>query len=847
MLQLKKIKKSYKTGDFVQHALKGIDVEFRENEFVAILGPSGSGKTTMLNIIGGLDRYDYGDLIINGKSTKEFKDKDWDAYRNNCIGFIFQSYNLIGHISVLQNVEMSMTLSGVSAKKRRRKALEVLNKVGLKEHAHKRPNQLSGGQMQRVAIARALVNDPEIIMADEPTGALDSQTSIQILELIKEIAEDKLVIMVTHNPELAENYASRIIKFKDGNLIDDSNPITKKDKINKELNLKHTQMSYKTALSLSFTNLMTKKGRTVLTSLAGSIGIIGIALILSLSHGMQSYIDRVQEETLSSYPLTIAEASVDMTDMMASMKPSEGTENQKENKIYSNNIMNKMMNMVTAKVTTNNLKEFKSQIEKDKKLKEYTNAISYSYDLNLNIYRNVNGENIKVNPTQVMDNLGMGLNQMQQQMMTTDVFQELFNNDELNKQMYDVVKGRWPENYDEVVLLIDKNNQVSDFTLYSLGILDQDELELIMKKIMAGEVIEESKKHEFDYEDFLNLEFKVLQNSDYYDKVNNLWINKEHDKKYINEKLNNALKLKVVGIIRPNEEAVSQASSGMIYYSKDLTEYIINKNNESQIVKEQKENPEINVLTKMSFNDNNKFDPSNMSPEQLAYIQSLPPTELAQLMQNYQEQAGSTYEQVLKQIGGIDINSPSMINIYPKDFDSKEEVINYIADYNKTQEKNGKEENIIDYQDLVGMLMSSVSTIINVISYALMAFVSISLVVSSIMIGIITYISVLERTKEIGILRAIGASKKDITRIFNAETVIEGFIAGTLGILITLLLNIPINIIVKNITDISNLSKLPFMGAIILIILSTILTIVGGFIPAIYASKKDPVEALRTE
>ena len=847
MLQLKKIKKSYKTGDFVQHALKGIDVEFRENEFVAILGPSGSGKTTMLNIIGGLDRYDYGDLIINGKSTKEFKDKDWDAYRNNCIGFIFQSYNLIGHISVLQNVEMSMTLSGVSAKKRRRKALEVLNKVGLKEHAHKRPNQLSGGQMQRVAIARALVNDPEIIMADEPTGALDSQTSIQILELIREIAEDKLVIMVTHNPELAENYASRIIKFKDGNLIDDSNPITKKDKINKELNLKHTQMSYKTALSLSFTNLMTKKGRTVLTSLAGSIGIIGIALILSLSHGMQSYIDRVQEETLSSYPLTIAEASVDMTDMMASMKPSEGTENQKENKIYSNNIMNKMMNMVTAKVTTNNLKEFKSQIEKDKKLKEYTNAISYSYDLNLNIYRNVNGENIKVNPTQVMDNLGMGLNQMQQQMMTTDVFQELFNNDELNKQMYDVVKGRWPENYDEVVLLIDKNNQVSDFTLYSLGILDQDELELIMKKIMAGEVIEESKKHEFDYEDFLNLEFKVLQNSDYYDKVNNLWINKEHDKKYINEKLNNALKLKVVGIIRPNEEAVSQASSGMIYYSKDLTEYIINKNNESQIVKEQKENPEINVLTKMSFNDNNKFDPSNMSPEQLAYIQSLPPTELAQLMQNYQEQAGSTYEQVLKQIGGIDINSPSMINIYPKDFDSKEEVINYIADYNKTQEKNGKEENIIDYQDLVGMLMSSVSTIINVISYALMAFVSISLVVSSIMIGIITYISVLERTKEIGILRAIGASKKDITRIFNAETVIEGFIAGTLGILITLLLNIPINIIVKNITDISNLSKLPFMGAIILIILSTILTIVGGFIPAIYASKKDPVEALRTE
>jgi putative ABC transport system permease protein len=740
-----------------------------------------------------------------------------------------------------------MTLSGVSAKKRRRKALEVLNKVGLKEHAHKRPNQLSGGQMQRVAIARALVNDPEIIMADEPTGALDSQTSIQILELIKEIAEDKLVIMVTHNPELAENYASRIIKFKDGNLIDDSNPITKKDKINKELNLKHTQMSYKTALSLSFTNLMTKKGRTILTSLAGSIGIIGIALILSLSHGMQSYIDRVQEETLSSYPLTIAEASVDMTDMMASMKPSDDIENQKENKIYSNNIMNKMMNMVTAKVTTNNLKDFKKQIEKDGKLDKFTNAISYSYDLNLNIYRNVNGENIKVNPSKVMENMGMGLNQMQQKMMTTDVFQELFNNDELNKQMYDVVKGRWPENYDEVVLLIDKNNQVSDFTLYSLGLLDQEELKLIMKKIMAGEVIEESKKHEFSYDDFLNLEFKVLQNSDYYDKVNNLWINKENDEKYINEKLNNALKLKVVGIIRPNEEAVSQASSGMIYYTKDLTEYIINKNNESEIVKEQKANPDINVLTKLSFSDNSKFDTENMSKEQLAYIQSLSPTELAELMKSYQDQAGATYDQILTKIGGINLDEPSMMNIYPKDFESKEEIINYIDAYNDKQEKNKKEENIIEYQDLVGMLMSSVSTIINVISYALMAFVSISLVVSSIMIGIITYISVLERTKEIGILRAIGASKKDITRIFNAETVIEGFIAGTLGILITLILNIPINIIVKDITNISNLSKLPLMGGIILILLSTLLTIIGGFIPAIYASKKDPVEALRTE
>ena len=477
-------------------------------------------------------------------------------------------------------------------------------------------------------------------------------------------------------------------------------------------------------------------------------------------------------------------------------------------------------------------------------IEKYTNAISYSYDLNLNIYREIDGEILKVNPSTVMDNLGMGMNAIQTKIMNTNVFQELFSNQEINEQMYDVVKGRWPKNYDEIVISVDKNNQIADYVLYSLGMLDQEELSSVMNKMLAGQEIEEREVSEFSYDDFLNLELKVLQNSDYYQKSNNLWLNKENDSEYIKSKLNNALTLKVVGIIKPDEEAAATGASGLIYYTNDLTKYIINKNNESEIVKEQKSNPEINILTNLEFSDNTSFDVSQMTPEQLAYFQSLSTQELAEFMQNYQSQAGMTYDQVLQQIGGIDLENPSMINIYPKDFDSKESIIDYIGEYNDKQEN---EEDVIEYQDIVGALMSSVSTIIDIISYALMAFVSISLIVSSIMIGIITYISVLERTKEIGILRAIGASKKDITRIFNAETVIEGFIAGVFGVLVTLILNIPINIIIKDITGISNLSVLPIVGAIFLIILSTILTIVGGFIPAIFASKKDPVEALRTE
>ena len=847
MLKINGIKKSYQTGNFIQHALKGIDLEFRQSEFVAILGPSGSGKTTMLNIIGGLDRYDDGDLIINGKSTKKFKEKEWDAYRNNCIGFIFQSYNLIGHISVLQNVEMSMTLSGISKKKRKKKALNVLKKVGLEEHSHKLPNQLSGGQMQRVAIARALVNDPEIIMADEPTGALDTETSIQIMDLIKEIACEKLVIMVTHNPELASEYANRIVTFKDGNLISDSNPINENDNSTKELNLKQTKMSFSTALSLSFTNLMTKKGRTTLTALAGSIGIIGIALILSLSHGMQSYIDKVQEETLSGYPLMLQEQSIDMQAMMLNMQ-GEKTEGKKESgKIYSNNVMNKMMNTMTSKVKANNLESFKNYIDKNKELKSVTNAITYSYDLDLQLYKNDLEKIVKVNPSNILNEMGMGPNQMQAEFMSTNIFSQLFDNQKLNEQMYDVVSGRWPKKYNEVVLSVDENEEITDYSLYALGLLDQDELKVIMKKIQAGEKIEEAERKKYSYKEILDLEFKYLLNTDYYEKNNKIWINKEEDNEYLKNKLKNAEKIKVVGIVKPSEESIGANAGGLVFYTKELTEHIINKNNESAIIKEQKENKKINVLTGMEFSENTKFDMNNLTNEQKMYLQNMSALELAQFLESYKEQAGSTYESVLKTIGSVNLKKPSTISIFPKDFEGKEKIETIIKKYNNSQEEKGHEENIIEYQDIVGMMMKSVSTIINVISYALMAFVSISLVVSSIMIGIITYISVLERTKEIGILRAIGASKKDITRIFNAETLIEGLIAGLFGIGITMLLNIPINIIIKDLTNISGIAKLPLIGAIILILLSIILTVIGGFMPAVIASKKDPVEALRTE
>lgn len=857
MLELKKITKLYPSG---VEALKGIDIKFRKSEFVSILGQSGCGKTTLLNIIGGLDRYTSGDLVINGKSTKEFKDKDWDAYRNYSIGFVFQSYNLIPHQSVLSNVELALTLSGVSKNERRKRAIKALEDVGLKEQINKRPNELSGGQMQRVAIARALVNNPDIILADEPTGALDTKTSVQIMEILKKISKDKLIIMVTHNPELAEKYSSRIIKVLDGLVTDDSNPYDGKDEEKLTPKEGKTSMSFLTALALSLNNLMTKKGRTLLTSFAGSIGIIGIALILSLSNGVQNYITKVQEDTLSSYPLVIQESTIDIASMMESMmgiNDDEDTEYDKQ-KIYSKNIMTDMMSTVSAKVKNNNLEELKQYLDnEDTKIKENSSAIQYKYDIQLNVYKeNTEDGIVQVNPSTVMEKLGMGSSSSGQMgvmssFSSTDVWMEMLDNQNLLETQYDLLAGNWPKAYNEVALIIGENNKISDYTLYSLGLLNQDEIEEKMKKIMNGETVEENEISEYDFEEILKMKFKLLLNTDYYEKENGIWVDKSKDSDYMKEKIANAEDLKIVSIIRRNEESVTQEDiPGIIAYRSDLITHLANRVNETDIVKEQKENKEKNVFTGMEFQESSSstsFDYSKLSPEQQKYLSSLSKEELATLMQNYATNAGVSYEDNLVKLGSVDLNIPMAINIYPKDFESKDIIEDAIEEYNQKQKDNGKEENSITYTDIVGIMMNSVSTIINVISYVLIAFVSISLIVSSIMIGIITYISVLERTKEIGILRAIGASKKDISRVFNAETFIVGLVAGLLGIGITLLLCIPANIIIKAVAGISGVASLPITGGIILVVISMLLTVIAGLIPSKLAAKKDPVEALRTE
>lgn len=867
MLQLKNITKNYLSGDNEVQALKGIDIEFRENEFVSILGQSGCGKTTLLNIIGGLDRYTSGDLIINGKSTKEFKDKDWDTYRNHSVGFVFQSYNLIPHQTVLANVELALTISGVGKAERRKRAIEALQKVGLGDQINKKPNQMSGGQMQRVAIARALVNDPDILLADEPTGALDSKTSVQVMEILKEISKDRLIIMVTHNPELAEKYSSRIVKLLDGKIIDDSNPYkSSEEDVKKARNKKDksgkASMKFTTAVRLSLNNLMTKKGRTFLTSFAGSIGIIGIALILSLSHGMQSYINRLEEDTLSSYPLTIQEASIDVTSMLEAMMENGEKEEHNDNKIYSRPIVNNILETVSTKLQTNNLEELKKYLESgDTDIKNYINAIQYEYNLNLNIYKqNEDKTYQQVNPSKVFDELGFGEMMESRQstssmmsgsmaMTQTDVWTEMLDNQNLLQSQYDVLAGNWPTKYNEVVLIVDENNEVSDYTLYSLGIKDIKELNESMEKIKNKEKVEAGESESYSYDDLLNYKFKILLNTDYYKKSGNAWQDMSNDDEYMKNVVENAEEITIVGIIKPNEETVSSSGAGMIGYTKELKEYVINKINETEIVKEQKESPNINVFTGIEFpeNQNSSFDYSQLTDEQRMYMSTLSEAELAELMKNYAENSTATYDSNLSTLGVVDLNKPSTINIYPKDFESKDMITTRISEYNDKQTNDGKEENVITYTDIVGVMMSSVSTIINVISYVLIAFVGISLVVSSIMIGIITYISVLERTKEIGILRSIGASKKDVSRVFNAETLIIGLVAGLIGIVVTLLLNIPINMIIKSIVGISNISKLPTAGAIILVVISVGLTMIAGLIPARFAAKRDPVEALRTE
>ncbi len=867
MLQLKNITKNYLSGDNEVQALKGIDIEFRENEFVSILGQSGCGKTTLLNIIGGLDRYTSGDLIINGKSTKEFKDKDWDTYRNHSVGFVFQSYNLIPHQTVLANVELALTISGVGKAERRKRAIEALQKVGLGDQINKKPNQMSGGQMQRVAIARALVNDPDILLADEPTGALDSKTSVQVMEILKEISKDRLIIMVTHNPELAEKYSSRIVKLLDGKIIDDSNPYkSSEEDVKKARNKKDksgkASMKFTTAVRLSLNNLMTKKGRTFLTSFAGSIGIIGIALILSLSHGMQSYINRLEEDTLSSYPLTIQEASIDVTSMLEAMMGNGEKEEHNDNKIYSRPIVNNILETVSTKLQTNNLEELKKYLESgDTDIKNYINAIQYEYNLNLNIYKqNEDKTYQQVNPSKVFDELGFGEMMESRQstssmmsgsmtMTQTDVWNEMLDNQNLLQSQYDVLAGNWPTKYNEVVLIVDENNEVSDYTLYSLGIKDIKELNESMEKIKNKEKVEAGESESYSYDDLLNYKFKILLNTDYYKESGNAWQDMSNDDEYMKNVVDNAEEITIVGIIKPNEETVSSSGAGMIGYTKELKEYVINKINETEIVKEQKESPNINVFTGIEFpeNQNSSFNYSQLTDEQRMYMSTLSEAELAELMKNYAENSTATYDSNLSTLGVVDLNNPSTINIYPKDFESKDMITTRISEYNDKQTNDGKEENVITYTDIVGVMMSSVSTIINVISYVLIAFVGISLVVSSIMIGIITYISVLERTKEIGILRSIGASKKDVSRVFNAETLIIGLVAGLIGIGVTILLNIPINMVIKSMVGISNISKLPTKGAIILVAISVGLTMIAGLIPAKFAAKRDPVEALRTE
>lgn len=848
MLELKNITKIYEVADTKQKALNKINIKFRQNEFVSILGQSGSGKTTLLNIIGGLDHYTSGDLVINGISTKKYTDRDWDTYRNHRVGFIFQSYNLIPHQSALQNVELALTLSGINKEERRKRAISVLKKVGLEKQMHKRPNQMSGGQMQRIAIARALINDPDILLADEPTGALDSETSLQVLDLLKEIAKDKLVIMVTHNPELAVNYSTRIVKLLDGKIIDDTNPFDGQETLVEEKETKKTKMSFTTALSLSLNNLMTKKGRTILTAFAGSIGIIGIALILSLSNGIQEYIDKTEEETLSSYPLVIEKESVDMSTMLEAMTGQSEIKEYDDDKIHSLNIMGDMFTTMTQEVERNDLKKFREFLESDdSNIRDYVSSISYGYNLTMNLYKNDPEKITRVNPTTVLDALGMGttgVSSVYSGMLSNyDVFYEMNENEALFQQQFQLVAGDWPKNYNEVILHVNEHNQISDYTLYSLGILSQDELKQQFTNMTTGKEVH-FEETSYNPEELLNISFKLVLNTDFYKKNNGLWLNMENDSSYMKEVIKNAEEIKIVGIVKPNDESVSGGSNvGLVGYRHDLKEHLINKINEQEIVKEQKANKEINVFTGSPFTTKADFDINNLTAEQMAYIQNMSQAELAAYMQSFTNNMSSTYEENLNKLGIKDITDPDSVLIYPKDFDSKEEIEKIIEQYNETK----SEEDQITYTDVVGIMMSSVSTIVNVISSVLIAFVAISLIVSSIMIAIITYISVIERTKEIGILRALGASKKDISHVFNAETLIEGLTAGVIGILVTFLLNIPINIIIKNVVNISGISKLPINGAIILVIISVVLTVTAGLIPSHIASKKDPVEALRTE
>ena len=1034
MLQLKNIKKTYEVGDNSVRALDGVSIDFRECEFVSILGPSGCGKTTLLNIVGGLDRYSDGDLLINGKSTEDFKDRDWDTYRNHSVGFVFQSYNLIPHQTVLSNVELALTLSGISKAERRRRAAEALEKVGLGDQLHKKPNQMSGGQMQRVAIARAIVNDPDILLADEPTGALDTVTSVQIMEILREIAKDKLVIMVTHNPELAEEYSTRIVKLRDGRVIDDSMPFeapTAKEEIVRKTEVKKskkTSMGFWTAFSLSMNNLLTKKGRTFMTSFAGSIGIIGIALILALSNGINMYIAAVQEDTLSTFPLTILKTTQDTDALLGAMTQTDTDAggNRDSQFIYVDDSMGTMMGAMSATVE-NNLEAFKKHIEAHRdELGPYISDIQYTYDYNLQVYNLVSdadgSEARKLGMEVIFENMGDAFSGMSELVelsggMGTSVLSEMIDNPELLDQQYDVIAGSWPTAYNEVVLVVGSNNQISKMTLYMLGLLDPDNIKGEIEDLMKGEY-ETSDIPPYSFEDILNTRFMLLSTEDFFveddlktpyqynGKNYPVWkdirktpgFDGETEAEFIAK---HGTELKIAGIIRPKEGATATSVSGAIGYTKEFTNFILEQNAKSAVIAQQKETPETNVLTGLAFERTHytpetihelveKIDEATMdmfyaymtqqiltNPEfsdrinvkdaesflgmymllpadqQIAIFDSvltaakanptneqglsmlcgalsmgtggititpdnftklLPaldvqivmgalagipaseqmPFAMAGLMEMAGEDAmnviyaaltesiktmtvnkeifvtllgsmtaedpafiqleetlysmapqiDATYDSVLDTLDDAEAAKPASINFYAKDFESKDFIEQFISDYNDSVEEADK----LKYTDVVGILMSGITTIINAISYVLIAFVSISLVVSSIMIGIITYISVLERTKEIGILRAMGASKRDIRRVFNAETLIIGLCAGIIGIVFTVIICIPASAIVQYATGIPTIrAVLPWVGGVVLIAVSTILTVISGLLPAGSASRKDPVVALRTE
>ena len=879
MLILRNITKDYPSGNTKVEALRGVDLEFGESEFAAILGPSGCGKTTLLNIIGGLDRYTSGDLIIRGKSTKQFTERDWDTYRNHSVGFVFQSYNLIPHQTVLANVELALTLNGVSREDRRRRAVAALEQVGLGDQLKKKPNQLSGGQMQRVAIARALVNDPEVLLADEPTGALDSGTSIQVMEILRQVAKDRLVIMVTHNPELADQYATRIIRLLDGKVVSDSTAEgSARTEVTADTSARRkTSMGFITAMNLSLNNLMTKKGRTILTAFAGSIGIIGIALILSLSNGVNRYIERVQRDTLSSYPLQIDERTVDMTDTVAGLMDLDlDKKEREEGKVYSGSRMTKLMSSWMSGVTENNLAAFKAWLEDPANgIKPLVSGIRYEYNTPLLVYRTDLEAPVQVNPSTVMESTGMA-NMMgmmgsgtgiQETMMNStarelNIFTPLLDNEELIRSQYSVLTGRYPQAMDEVVLILNDRNELSDYTLYSLGIRDQGELKEQFEQLMHGVAIE-PKDLEFTYDELLKIRFRLLLNTDVYDRYGSIWTDRSGDADFIAQKLENAMELKIVGILKPTKSGFGSESGG-IGFRNELVDWLLEQVHGSEIVREQLAAPDTDIFTGQPFSaveqdalslldsmevedfmemlEDKGLIPAGMIPEE--YRSFLTKDLLKQFVgEGIMMISGNTLQANLEKMGVSDPDKPASVLIYPKDFESKNKITAMIEDYNA----QAGEDKAVRYTDYVGLLMDSVTTIVNAISYVLVAFVAISLVVSSIMIGIITYISVLERTKEIGILRSIGASRRDVSRVFNAETLIVGFAAGVIGILVTLGLTVIANIILSNLTGIPDIAALPAIAGVILIGISMLLTLIAGIIPSRIASRKDPVVALRAE